>query len=267
MMGLAVITGALILQQSISFPPLLLGFVTAFTLTGAIMVTNDYWDRFVDAVNEPGRPIPSGRISTDEALIYALTLIIAGLTSAYLTNLACLVVSVISLLISLTYNTKGKQAGLLGNFMVSAIVVIPLIYGGVIYKGFNIPQQEITLTIVFSLMVFLSITGREITKGISDMEGDKIRNIKTIALKYDRKTAAVMSSTFYLLAVVLSIIVWFSELVSWLYIPIVIIADLGFIWSSLLLIRDYSRQNAKKIKKTVLVWMLIGLLAFVAGGF
>jgi geranylgeranylglycerol-phosphate geranylgeranyltransferase len=117
------------------------------------------------------------------------------------------------------------------------------------------------------MMVFLSITGREITKGISDMEGDKLRNIRTVALQYGRKTAASIGSTFYLLAVILSIIVWLSQLVSWLYVPIVIIADLGFTWSSLRLMRDYSRQNAKKIKKIVLVWMLIGLLAFIAGGF
>jgi geranylgeranylglycerol-phosphate geranylgeranyltransferase len=142
MIAFAVMIGAITLQKSV-FPimPLLLGFVTAFTLNGASMVTNDYWDRSVDAINEPNRPIPSGQVSTGEALSYASILIVIGLTSAYLTNLACLFVASISIIISLTYNTRGKQMGLLGNFMVSACVALPFIYGGLIYGSVDFNED------------------------------------------------------------------------------------------------------------------------------
>jgi geranylgeranylglycerol-phosphate geranylgeranyltransferase len=267
MMAFAVMIGAVTLQKSV-FPitPLLLGFVTAFTLNGASMVTNDYWDRSVDAINEPTRPIPSGQVSTGEALIYASILITIGLASAYLTNLACLFVAAISILVSLTYNTKGKQMGLLGNFMVSTCVAIPFIYGGLIYGGVDFSQRGFVLALFFALMAFLSNTGREVTKGIADVEGDKTRNVRTLAIKHGSRTAASISVLFYLLAIILSVFVWLFGFVSWWYLPLVILADAGFIWSSLTLLQDHSKENAKKVKRRVLAWMLIGLLAFIVGG-
>lgn len=267
MMAFAVIIGAVTLQKSVSpFPPLLLGFVTAFTLNSASMVTNDYWDRSVDAVNEPTRPIPSGQVSTGEALLYAVILIAIGLISAYLTNFTCLFMAVFSLLVSLTYNRWGKQMGLIGNFMVSACVAIPFIYGGLIYGGVNFTQRGFVLSLSFALMAFLSNTGREVTKGIADVEGDKTRNVRTLAISRGAGTAASISVVFYLLAIVLSMVVWLFDWVSWWYLPLVILADGGFIWSSFLLLRDHSKENAKKVKRRVLVWMLIGLLAFIIGG-
>ena len=266
-MAFAVMIGAITLQKSV-FPitPLLLGFVTAFTLNGASMVTNDYWDRSIDAINEPNRPIPSGQVSPGEALTYASILIVIGLVSAYLTNLACLFVATISIIISLTYNTRGKQMGLLGNFMVSACVAIPFIYGGLVYGGVDFSQRRFVLALSFALMAFLSNTGREITKGIADVEGDKTRNVRTLAISYSSRTAATVSVVFYLLAIVLSVFVWLFDWVSWWYLPPVILADAGFIWSSLTLLKDYSKENAKKVKRRILVWMLIGLLAFIVGG-
>jgi geranylgeranylglycerol-phosphate geranylgeranyltransferase len=267
MMAFAVVIGAVTLQKSV-FPltPLLLGFVTAFTLNSASMVTNDYWDRSIDAVNEPTRPIPSGQVSTGEALLYALILIIIGLTSAYLTNMACLFVAVISILVSSTYNRWGKQMGLLGNFMVSACVAIPFIYGGLIYGGVDVTQRGFFISLSFALMAFLSNTGREVTKGIADVEGDKTRNIRTLAISHGSTTAASISVMFYLLPIVLSVFVWLFGWVSWWYLPLVIIADAGFIWASLTLLRDHTKENAKKVKRMVLVWMLMGLLAFIVGG-
>jgi len=57
------------------------------------------------------------------------------------------------------------------------------------------------------------------------------------------------------------------NLVSPWFLPPVAVTDMGLIASSILLIRDYSRKNAKKIKNLVLVWFLFGLLAFIAGTF
>lgn len=268
MMALAVLIGAFIVEKDVYYTlNLLLGTLTAFSLTGASMITNDYWDRDVDAINEPTRVIPSGKISIDRALIYAAILITIGLISAYITNVACLFTATISIFISLFYNTKGKQWGFLGNLMVSACVAISFIYGGFIYKGLKITKQEFNLISSFALMAFLSNTGREITKGIADIEGDKLRNVKTVAIKYGSKTASYLSFLFYIFTIALSVFVWFLDFVSWPYLPFVIVADIGFIISSVSLLNDCSKENAKKVKKRGLSLMLIGLLAFIAGGF
>jgi len=264
MMGFAVIVGASLANKGMFSPEVLsslcFGFVTAFTLTGASMVINDYYDRNVDAINEPNRPIPKGTITAKQALLYASILTIFGFVSAFLTNIPSLIIAILSWIISATYATIGKQTGLLGNFLVSICVAVPFIYGSfVIGRGFDMA------IILLAVMAFLSNTGREIAKGIVDVEGDKSQNIRTIAVKYGEKTAAVVASIFFILAVVLSPLPLLLNLVSQWFLPPVAVTDIGLIASSILLIQDYSRGNAKKIKNLVLIWFLFGLLAFIAG--
>ena len=259
MMGFAVIVGAS-LVSTLSFTiSLLLGFVTSFSLAAASMTINDYYDRQIDAINEPNRPIPKGDVSPKEALTFAAALTTIGLVAAFKTNLPSLVVAVTALIISFTYITKGKKTGLPGNLLVSATVVIPFIYGGL-----TVGQLE-TSTLLFVAIAFLSNTGREITKGIVDVEGDRSHNIKTIAVTYGERPAAAAAAVFTLLAVCLSPLPWLWELVSNWFLPPVLITDIGMIASSFLLLRSYSRKNAKRTKNLSLIWFTTGLLAFILG--
>jgi geranylgeranylglycerol-phosphate geranylgeranyltransferase len=264
MMGFAVIVGASFVEKGIFLPDastkLLLGFITSFTLTGASMVINDYYDRKIDAINEPSRPIPSDLVSTEEALSLALALSTIGFAAALMTSTPCLFIAIIAWIVSVAYNTKGKHTGLLGNFLVSTVVVTPLIYGGfAVDKGLAMP------TLLSVAIAFLSITGREITKGIVDVEGDKAQNVKTITVLYGEKTAAVVAVILLLLAAGLSPVPWLVGVVSIWYLPFVIVTDAGLVLSSLSLVRDYSRENARRIKNLNLLWLMLGLSAFLAG--
>jgi len=259
MMGFAVIVGASLVSSLNFSMNLLLGFITSFTLTGASMAINDYYDRDIDAINEPKRPIPSGRVSPKEALFFALVLSLVGFIAASMTNTPCLIVAVIAWIASMTYVTKGKRTGLPGNFLVSICVAIPFIYGGFVVEKIELP------IVIFAAIVFLSNTGREITKGIVDVRGDIYRNIRTIAVLYGEKDAASASSIFFISAVSLTPFPWLWGLVSNWFLPLVILTDIGLIASSISLMRDYSRDNARRVKNLSLVWFITGLLAFLAG--
>jgi geranylgeranylglycerol-phosphate geranylgeranyltransferase len=259
MMGFAVIVGASLVSLLNFTTNLLLGFVTAFSLTAASMAINDYYDREIDAINEPNRPIPRGDVNPKEALIFAVALIIIGLIAAFETNMPSLLVAVIALIISITYITQGKGTGLPGNFLVSATVVIPFIYGGL-----TVGQIE-TFTLLFVAIAFLSNTGREVTKGIVDVEGDRSHNIRTIAVTYGERTAAAAAAVFSFLAVCLSPLPWLWGLVSDCFLPPVILTDIGMLVSSIMLLRNYSRKNAKRIKNLSLVWFTTGLVGFILG--
>ena len=263
MMGFAVIVGAVLANpnfQDFVWLNLVYGFVTGFMLTAASMAINDYYDREIDAINEPARPIPSGLIKPKQALALALILTVIGFIAAFLTNLLCLVIALIAWIVFVTYTTVGKRSGLPGNFLVSTCVAIPLIYGSATIIN------TISLNVIpFASIAFLSNTGREITKGIADVQGDKTKNIQTLAVRYGEKTAAVVATLFYLSAVLLSLVPWLLNLVTIWFIPLVAITDAGLIASSAMLLKNYSRENAKKIKKLVLLWLLIALLAFIIG--
>ena len=224
------------------------------------MAINDYYDRDIDAINEPNRPIPSGIVGPREALSFALVLSLVGFAAALVTNISCLIVAVIAWAIFVTYTTKGKRTGLSGNFLVSACVAIPFIYASFVVEE----RLELAVTI-FAAMAFLSNTGREVTKGIVDVEGDRSQNIKTIAVSFGDRTAAFVAAIFFFSAVTLSPLPLLWGLVSSWFLPFVILTDIGLILSSFLLVRDYSRKNARRVKNSILIWFIIGLSAFIAG--
>jgi geranylgeranylglycerol-phosphate geranylgeranyltransferase len=265
MMGFAVFVGAVLANpqfSNINWLNILYGFVTGFTLTAASMTINDYYDRAIDAINEPSRPIPSGSVSERQALAFVFVLSAIGFVFAYVTSVLCLVVAVISWVVVVTYVTVGKRNGLPGNFLVSTCVAIPFIYGSIL------ALSQVTLSVLlFAIMAFLSNTGREITKGIVDVKGDKAEGVKTLAVRYGEKNAAVAASLFYVLAVSLTPVPWILSLVSFWFIPLVLVTDIGLVASSALLLKDYSRESARKIKKLVLLWFVIGLVAYVFGVF
>jgi geranylgeranylglycerol-phosphate geranylgeranyltransferase len=224
------------------------------------MAINDYYDRDIDAINEPNRPIPSGLIRPEKALAFALVLTTLGFAAAYLTNTLCFAAAIIAWIVFVVYTTVGKRSGLPGNFLVSTCVAIPFIYGSIAIVN------EVKLNVqIFASIAFLSITGREITKGIVDVKGDKAQNVKTLAVRYGEKNAAVAAASFYLSAVLLSPIPWLLRLVSFWFIPIVAVTDSGLVASSLILLKDHSRENARKIKNTALIWLIVGLLAIIIG--
>jgi geranylgeranylglycerol-phosphate geranylgeranyltransferase len=259
MIGFAVIVGEFISSPIVTARAAFYGFLTGFLLLAASMILNDYFDREIDAINEPNRPLPAGSVQTSEALSFALILAALGLYCAASTGFATLLIAILSLLIMISYNARVKRTGLLGNIFVSLNVAVPFVYG-----GFAVGSPTWTLAI-FSILAFLSSVGREIVKGITDVPGDTSRGVKSIAATKGNKSAARYGAAFFVCAVVLSVVPLVLGLVSNLYIPLVIICDVGFLLTTYSIVSNPSPRSAKRNKKYVLVWMTFGLLAFLMG--
>lgn len=264
MIGFAVIVGAGLVGTEafshINWLLLLFGFLTGFFLTAGSMAANDIIDKEIDAVNEPARPIPSGAVSLAQARVFAAVLAVVGFVLALATNWQCLIIAVFSWLIFAAYSLWGKRAGFFGNLLVSVCVVVPFVYGGfAVGKGFAASSA------IFVTLAFLANTGREVTKGVVDVEGDKRKGVKTVAVHFGARAAVFVAVVFYVSAVVLSILPLWFRLVSLWFVPFVLITDVGLMLSSAWLLRDFSRENAKRVKNLVLVWFVFGLVAFLAG--
>jgi geranylgeranylglycerol-phosphate geranylgeranyltransferase len=263
-MGFAVLVGAVLATpqlSSLNWLNLLYGFLTGFTFCAAAMVINDYYDRNIDAINEPTRPIPSGTVKIREALAFMVILLGIGFIFASV-QILWLVVATASLAVTAAYITVGKRSGLPGNFLVSACVAIPFIYGSIVATG----TLELNV-VLFASMAFLSNTGREITKGIVDIKGDNAEGIKTLAVRFGEKNAAIVAVVFYIFAVALTPVTWFLDLVGIWFIPFVLVTDVGLMVCSALLLLDHSREKARRIKNVILLLFSIGLLAYIFGSF
>ena len=265
MMSFAVLVGAALANPSFSnffWIKILFGALTGFTLTAAAMAVNDYYDLDIDAINEPLRPIPSGAVTSKAALVFAGIFSAIGFVFAYLTSIICLFAAIIAWTVMLTYSTIGKRSGLPGNFLVSACVATPFLYGSLAV----IDSVQLNV-LLFASMAFLSNTGREITKGIVDVKGDNVHNVKTIAVRFGEKKAAIAAAASYVFAVCLSPLPLVLNLVSLWFVPFVLVTDVGLLGCSVLLVKNPSRENARRIKKLVLLLFIMGLLAFIFGTF
>lgn len=261
MTGVAIIIGAVITggnQVFSDWVSLLYAFTTGFTLTGAAMAINDYYDREIDAINEPDRAIPSGRISPQQAVFFTGLLSVIGLLSSYMISTGTLGVAIFAWIVMMVYSMKGKKLGFIGNLMVSFSVGLPFLYGGVM-------TGAIASSLSFSGIAFLANTGREITKGIVDMEGDKLEGINTISIAQGEKSAAAVASLFFLSSVLVSIYPIYSNLVSFWYIPFVAVTDIGLIYSGYQIMSDPSRETSRAVKNRILYLMIVGMIGFAAG--
>jgi len=261
MLGVAIIIGAFITggtQILGDWLSLVYAFLTGFTMSGAAMAINDYYDREIDSINEPHRAIPSGRISPRSAVVFTGFLSLIGLASSYMISLEAFLIAVFAWIVMMTYSMWGKKTGFLGNLMVSVSVALPFMYGGVM-------TGALAASLSFSGIAFLANTGREITKGIVDVDGDKEAGVRTIAVTCGEKNAARIASLFFLSAVAVSIYPIYSQLVSFLYSPFVVITDLGLIYSSYQVMSDPTRETCRSVKNRILYLMLLGLIGFAAG--
>ncbi|MBN1683394.1 UbiA family prenyltransferase [Candidatus Bathyarchaeota archaeon] len=261
MLGFSILVGILISNKQRIYVPLdtlIFAYLSGFTLTGSAMVINDYFDYEIDLINEPKRPLPSGIIKKHEALFFSFLLSIFGVFFSYLNGISTFLIALFAWIMMMLYSSFGKKMGFIGNLMVSSCISLPFIYGGIIVSN-------LTSSLLFGLIAFLSNTGREVTKGIVDIDGDGKKGIRTIAVNYGAKTAAYFSVILYLSATITSVFPVLFNYVSFWYIPFVLVTDLGLIYISINLIKNYSRENSRKMKNLVLYCMFFGLLGFTAG--
>ena len=87
MIGFAVIVG-----EFVSKPPAIpllysvFGYLTGFFICAYSMVVNDVYDVEVDRVNQPSRPLPSGKVTSRGAIRLSVGLLLAGLAFSTLTR-------------------------------------------------------------------------------------------------------------------------------------------------------------------------------------
>ena len=261
MIGLAVVIGEAIgLGKLPGVSEAVFGFLTASLMMGGTMVANDVYDIEIDKVNSPQRPLASGTVKTRNAIVMAVVLSAVAIGFSALLGLWTFLTALLALALMIYYNTRGKKTGLIGNAVVSFNVALPFFYGGLAVSKIS------PLLFIFSVVAFLANFGREVAKGIADVEGDRISHVRTLAMVRGVKVAALASAGLFVSAILFSFLPPFLESISWLYYPPVIAADLGFLYSAYRLVGNQTPENIRSVKGHVLLWMLLGLVGFLLGG-
>ncbi|ARM31852.1 chlorophyll synthase ChlG [Prosthecochloris sp. HL-130-GSB] len=174
---------------------LLRGVILAGPLMCAMSQTmNDYFDREVDAINEPDRPIPAGKISKQASWLITFGLILTGFLVAWSIHPYVMMIAFAGVLMSHAYSgppIRAKRNGWFGN------LIVGLAYEGVAWLtgSFAITQgvpaaESIALAIIFSIGAHGIMTLND----FKSVVGDKIRKVASIPVQLGEKNAAVLAS-------------------------------------------------------------------------
>jgi len=235
---------------------ILVGLVPALIGAGGNIV-NDYFDRFIDAVNKPWRPIPSGRINARTALIVSILLMVIGVLLSILLDYYCFLVAVIASILLFEYSRWIKKTGFPGNIVIALLSLLSILFGG-------LASPNPSASLLPGLYAFLIILGREVFKGIEDLEGDKKYNVKTLAVVAGPKIAFLFGSTLLLIVVIISPIPYLFYKYNIYYLLTALIGvDLPVITSILLVAHDY--KHAWRATRILKIPLFTGLLAFLIG--
>jgi len=254
-MGFSVVLGEIVaLGRAPSLGQMTQGFLVMFCLGGAAFVINDYMDLEGDRTNYPGRPLPRGAISTRSALVLGIALSTVGLLIALWTNARAFILAVVFLAMAMYYDVSGKLTGLPGNLIVAFCSALTFMFGAALVSR----SFSAVVTLIF-LLAFLANGGREISKSIADQEGDRIGQVRSIALLHGARTAAILGAAFFLLTASLGPIIYlrvFGNLGG----PqgsLILVAESGFVFISFWLIRRPDEQTAARAAAAADVFMVI----------
>jgi len=160
--------------------------LTMFTMLSVILIAaggysiNDYFDAEVDAINKPYRPIPSGRVSKDHALVYSIILFTLGLIISLTLGLAPFILAFINTALLLGYSYKIKVMGIYGNIVISYLGASSILFGSLVIASHVGMLRLVWSSFIPSLFAFFLLLGREIVKTVEDVKADRIRGVKSL---------------------------------------------------------------------------------------
>ncbi len=225
------------------------GMLSVFFICGAGMIVNDYFDIKIDKINKPGRPLASGNVSKHFAILYAALLFFIGNFLAFVIGQGALYIAIAASVLLFVYGWKLKKTLVIGHFLVSFLVGLTFIYGGIISGTY-------TASLILGLLALLANMGREIFKSIDDIEGDRNNGVKSLPLKIGAKPARTIASVFVFIAVILSLLPFAAGIFGMSYMLSVFVVDIFFI------VTLFRKDGQAKFLKYS---MLLAMAAFLIG--
>lgn len=222
-------------------------------------IYNDLLDIETDKINQPNRPLPSGKVTPRMAKIASIVCIGLSLAVAAIPGTQHLVhlgffASVLILLF--LYDQFLKQIPLLKNVTVALLCATP------IFRATLLSQATFEPLYATASFAFLFTLAREILKDLEDADGDLKAGIATFPLIAGNREAEILASLvigFGLFSVPMPVLLhWFQPAFLFLLLP--------FIPICIFIIRKTFQKQYRSAQKMTKLAMVIGLLALILNG-
>jgi len=237
-------------------------FLVGLALTGPLVcassqAVNDWFDRHVDAINEPKRPIPSGRIpgrwGLFIAIIWSLISIWVGSYLGPIGFAATLLALVLAWLYSMP-PIRFKNNGWLGNLACGiSYEGLAWVTGATLLSGGLMPNKP---SLILAGLYSASAHGIMTLNDFKAIEGDRQMGVRSLPVQLGAKRAAQVAAAFMLipqLVVLYLLLSWNKEIYA-LVIGLLIAAQV-------ILLREFLKRPIEK----ALFYSGFGVPVLVAG--
>ena len=162
----------------------------------AAMAFNRYIDRNIDAANSRTaqvREIPNGSIKANSALIFVIINSLLFVTTTYLINSLCFLLSPIALLVILGYSYTKRFTALCHLILGLGLALAPIGAYLAVTGEFDV------IPLLFSVAVLFWVSGFDIIYSLQDQEFDKEQTLHSIPVLIGTKNALNLSKTLHFL--------------------------------------------------------------------
>jgi chlorophyll synthase/bacteriochlorophyll c synthase len=238
--------------------------------TGFSQSINDYFDRDLDAINDPKRPIPSGDVTLKEAQINWIVLAtVTTLVGVWLVQVTgrplILLFTILGLIVGAIYSVPPIK--LKKNVWISAPSV------GLGYSlmswlaGHLLFANMTTLSIIMATLNGGITTGLLILNDFKSVEGDRVHGLKSLAVTLGERPALLIGYTFIIISEILMMLLAFAFGYVWFSI-VILISIIIPIYSQMKLYQQPNHANFMRFMLASNFFILANQIvsAFVAGG-
>lgn len=190
----AFVCGAVSSGESLSSHPWLVaaGVVLAGPLVcGGSQIVNDWFDRHVDAINEPNRPIPSGRVPGTWGLYYAIAWTLLALGFSAMLGTWVFGATIVGLFLAWAYSApplRLKLNGWYGNLAVGVSYEgLAWITGAAVMLGGVMPSPQI---LMLAGLYSLGAHGIMTLNDFKSIDGDRSIGIRSLPAQLGADRAA-----------------------------------------------------------------------------
>jgi geranylgeranylglycerol-phosphate geranylgeranyltransferase len=195
------LTGGWIMNPSIYNLLHSVSFLTAVATTSltlfSSMIANDIYDIRIDELNNPTRPLVSGKVKLHEAvLLYAFIVFLTEVFGFTFLTHGCKDVLTLVLLVTTIYTPVLKRIPLIKNLSCAWVVSLTPFFSGLsVIKSVVTPDSLNfgLLSILMSIVFYGSLTN-EILLDIRDYSGDEKNKIYTIPVIFGKEASFVIAS-------------------------------------------------------------------------
>jgi len=204
--------------------------------TGAGNAINDYFDREIDRINAPDRPIPRGAVSPRGGLIFSVVLFVGAIVTALALPVFAIAIAALNLIALVAYTRLFKGLPGVGNAVVAYLGGSTFLFGSAAVAAdagsHAVPVEGIRTAGILFLLAALSTFTREIIKDVEDMAGDREEGLNTLPLAIGARPATAFGMVLLLVAIAASPLPFLWGVFGVAYLAVVLPADAIMIYAA-----------------------------------